>query len=120
MTNKAHVVLLVGAGLTFMTGIAYLSRRSRLSMRYTLGWLSIALLSLLYPLVLFAAPEISNFLGVQQLAIFLGLPLIIVILVCVQLSISVSGLLEQTRTLTESIAILEEQVASQVSEHNQE
>lgn len=112
MTTFSHVIVLASAGLLFISAIAHLSRRGRLSMRYTLGWLSIGFLSLLYPLVLIAASEISTFLGVQQLAVFLGMPLIILILVCVQLSISVSGLLERTRTLSESLAILEEHVSA--------
>lgn len=78
-------------------------------MRYTLGWLSIGILALMYPALLWASREISQVLQMQPVAILLGVPLIVMGLVCIQLSISVSGLTEQVRTLAESVAILESQ-----------
>jgi hypothetical protein len=107
--NKLHLAITLVAGFGFVTCIRFLARRGRLSMRYTLGWLLIGLMFLLYPIIVIAADEISDFLGVQQLAIFLGAPMIILVMVCVQLSISVSGLTEHVRTLTESIALLEQE-----------
>jgi hypothetical protein len=84
--NKLHLAITLVAGFGFVTCIRFLARRGRLSMRYTLGWLLIGLMFLLYPIIVIAADEISDFLGVQQLAIFLGAPMIILVMVCVQLS----------------------------------
>lgn len=107
--NTTHALIAILFGFVFVVLIRSLSRRGRLSMRYTLGWLSIGILALLYPGLLWASREISQVLQVQPLAILLGVPLIVTGLVCIQLSISVSGLTEQVRTLAESVAILEAQ-----------
>lgn len=104
--NLFHVLASALIGVTFIVVVRSLSRRGRLSMRYTLGWLLIGLLSLLYPGLLIVARNLADLLEVQPVAILLGMPLVILGLVCVQLSISVSGLTEQVRTLTEIVAVM--------------
>jgi hypothetical protein len=111
--RTSHVVIASLFGIGFIGVIRHLSRRGLLSIRYTLGWLLIGALALLYPLLLVVSREVSDFIHVQPAAILLGLPLIIVGLVCIQLSISVSGLIEQVRTLIETVAILRSRLDSE-------
>ena len=101
-----HAVFAAIFGLVFVSVIRKLSIREKLTMRYTLGWLLIGFLLLGYPLLLLGSQWLGRILDVQQLAILLGIPLIVVGAVCVQLSISVSGLTEQVRTLGEAVAHL--------------
>jgi hypothetical protein len=49
---------------------------------------------------------LGRILVVQPSVILLGVPLVIVGVVCIQLSITVSGLTEQVRTLGENVAHL--------------
>ena len=102
--NIAHIIFATIFGLFFLIAIRYLSKRGRLTMRYTLGWLLIGFFILGYPVLLIASQELGQILDMQPSAILLGVPLIIVGLVCLQLSITVSGLTEQVRTLGETIA----------------
>lgn len=108
MIHSVHVLLAGISGFAFIGLIRFLSRRGRLSLRYTLGWLIIGLLSLFYPILLLASEWVSELLDIQPAVVLIGLPLIVLLLVCIQLSISVSGLIEQVRVLLEEVAFLKE------------
>jgi len=104
--NIAHVVFAAISGLIFLITIRNLSVHGKLTMRYTLGWLLIGFFVLGYPVLLLVSQRLGRILDVQPSVILLGVPLIIVGVVCVQLSITVSGLSEQVRTLGETVAHL--------------
>ena len=104
--NIAHVIFATIFGLIFLIAIRSLSVKGKLTMRYTLGWLSIGLFVLGYPILLIASKRLGRILVVQPSVILLGVPLVIVGVVCIQLSITVSGLTEQVRTLGENVAHL--------------
>ena len=57
-----------------------------------------------YPILLHLSQRLGRILDVQPSVILLGVPLMIVGVVCIQLSITVSGLTEQVRTLGEMVA----------------
>ena len=102
-----HLAVLYSFGLFFIFLIRSLFRRGLLGMRYTLGWFVIGIGSLLYVPLLATSGPIAGYLQIQPVFILLGIPLIVVGLICLQLSISISGLSENVRTLTEMVAILE-------------
>ena len=104
--NIAHVISATIFGVIFLIAISSLSVKGKLTMRYTLGWLSIGFFVLGYPILLIVSQRLGRILVVQPSVILLGIPLIIVGVVCIQLSITVSGLTEQVRTLGETIAHL--------------
>ena len=104
--NIAHVVFAAISGLIFLITIRNLSVHGKLTMRYTIGWLLIGFFMLGYPILLIVSQRLGRILVVQPSVILLGIPLIIVGVVCIQLSITVSGLTEQVRTLGETIAHL--------------
>ncbi len=104
--NIAHVISATIFGVIFLIAIRSLSAKGKLTMRYTLGWLSIGFFVLGYPILLIVSQRLGRILVVQPSVILLGIPLIIVGVVCIQLSITVSGLTEQVRTLGETIAHL--------------
>lgn len=84
-----------------------LGRRGRLSFRYTLGWTALfgvgTFSSILLPLV----EPLADALEITPAAIVSILGLLLLLGICVQLSISISGIQEQTRRLSEKIALLE-------------
>ena len=102
--NIAHVVFAAISGLIFLITIRNLSVHGKLTMRYTLGWLLIGFFMLGYPILLHLSQRLGRILDVQPSVILLGVPLMIVGVVCIQLSITVSGLTEQVRTLGEMVA----------------
>jgi len=97
--------------VAFALGLAIcaysLGRRQLLSFRYAVGWLGflagVALLSLLSPLV----QPVATFVGVSPAIVVTGISAVALLVICLQLSISISGLQTQVRRLAEEIALRE-------------
>jgi hypothetical protein len=87
-----------------------LGRRGRLSFRYTVGWILLFGMGVLSALVLPLVEPIADTLEVTPAAIVAVLGLLLLLAICVQLSVSISGTQEQIRRLSEKIAMLESQV----------
>ena len=82
-----------------------LARAGKLSFRYAVGWSGFFLLSaLLSFFVPFASPA-SSLIGVTPGVIVTFVAALALLLICIQLSISISGLQEQVRRLTEEVAL---------------
>ncbi len=94
----------------FLVTVYRLGRRQFLSFRYTVGWMFLGVLGVLAGLLTpFAAP-IANNLKISPSAL-LGLgAVILLVTLCVQLSISISGMQQQIRRLAEEAAFLREEI----------
>ena len=91
-------------GLLVVIMVARLSRRGQLSFRYTIGWIGVASFGILAGLFVPLVEPIANALGLSAAAL-IGLgALVFITAIAIQLSISISGLQRQMRTLTETIA----------------
>lgn len=115
MDNAAwQVVAAAGLGMAFLVLVYFLARRQMLSFRYTAGWMTlfaflvVAVVAngFLVPLVEPVAEALDTTPSVL-LAIALVLLLTVI---CIQLSISISGMQEQNRRLAERIALLQRRV----------
>lgn len=99
-------------------GCLRLGRRGRLSFRYTVGWILLfgvgALSALLLPLV----EPVADFLNITPAAVVAVLGLLLLLAICVQLSVSISGSQEQIRRLSEKIALLEAKVEDNGEDHS--
>lgn len=99
-------------------GCLRLGRRGRLSFRYTVGWIFLfgvgALSALLLPLV----EPVADFLTITPAAVVAVLGLLLLLAICVQLSVSISGSQEQIRRLSEKIALLEAKVEDNGEDHS--
>jgi len=83
-----------------------LARTKKLSFRYAVGWLSICGLGLFAVVLIPLVKPISNQLRVSP-AVFFGLTAaVIFVSICIQLSISISGMQEQIRRIAEEQAHL--------------
>ena len=86
-------------------GVYWLARRQLLSFRYTAGWLALfgvgALSSALVPV----AQPLARLIDVTPGVIVSAAGVLTLLAICVQLSISISGLQEQVRILSEEIAL---------------
>jgi amino acid transporter len=96
--------------LVFVFVVHRLGRKQSLSFRYTVGWLILGMVGVLAGLLLPFAEPLAEKLHVQPAAL-LGLgALILLLLLCVQLSISISGLQEQVRKLAEEASYLRQEL----------
>jgi hypothetical protein len=86
-------------------GVYLLARRQVLSFRYTVGWLSLLALGVLSSVLLPVASPLADLIGVTPGVVVSAVGVLTLLAICVQLSISISGLQEQVRTLSEEIAL---------------
>lgn len=106
------VQTLVGAGvsLVFVLAVHRLGRRQRLSFRYAVGWMLLGSLGLVAGVLVPLAEPLADLLSVSPAAL-LGLGgMILLLVLCVQLSISISGLQEQVRSMAEESSFLREEI----------
>ena len=90
---------------TIAAVVAGLARKQLLTFRYAIGWMSLALVGALSSLFLQLVEPIANLLKLSPVAIVSSIGLLLLITICIQLSISISGLQAQMRSLAESQAI---------------
>jgi GT2 family glycosyltransferase len=100
------VIMMAGAvGLMVSTGV--LVRRRMLSIRYGLGWLTVSLLGLAGAPLLGVITAQVRHLGFTATGFSLGVLIAFLGLICLQLSISVSGLHGAIQDLSEHAALVE-------------
>ncbi len=110
MNHLLQILLTAAFGLLFVVLVVLISRRGNLSMRYTLGWLFVAGCIVLGGVFTGLLDPIARLLHVDTVAVVLALAMLGLLAITVQLSISVSGLIEHVRTLAEASAIHEEEI----------
>ena len=103
---------IIGAlfSLMFLTAVYRLGRSQRLSFRYTVGWMILGALGVLAGLLIPVAEPIAKQLQVAPSALLGVGAVILLVVLCVQLSISISGLQEQVRRIAEEIAFLRQEL----------
>ena len=111
MTNFQLAIAMI-LGIVFLLFIRLLSIRGRLSMRYTLGWALVGSSAVLMFPLLGLASFFADWLDIQASIVMLCLPILILLGISVQLSITVSGLTERLRILAEEIAFINAKINS--------
>ena len=107
MSSSATQTLLAAlVGLVVVVVVVRLSRRGSLSFRYTIGWVVVASLGILAGLFIPLAAPIAGAIGMSPAALLAVVALILFVAISIQLTISISGLQQQVRTLTEELARL--------------
>ena len=97
-------------GLALVVVVVRLSRRGQLSFRYTVGWIAVASIGILGGLMIPLAEPVAKALGLSAAALLALVALVFFVLIAIQLSISISGLQKQNRTLTEEVARLRHEI----------
>ena len=82
-----------------------LARSQLLSFRYTVGWLCLLLLTALSGILLPAIRPLAKSLSTTPGILVSGLAILILVLICIQLSVSISGLQKQVQSLAEDLAL---------------
>lgn len=104
--QSAQLLELVLISVVFVLIILRLARRRLISFRYAVGWLTLGVFVLIAGLLIPAASPLARFLQVGEFTIVAAAATAILLAVCVQLSISISGLQRQVQRLSEDIALL--------------
>ena len=104
-TYTLQSIVIATASLLMGGFVLLLARRQRLSFRYAVGWLLFLGLGAVSSLLLPAVQPISSALGVTPGVVVSSFAVIALLVICIQLSISISGLQEHVRTLAEELAL---------------
>jgi uncharacterized membrane protein YfcA len=111
MDQSVWQVLLAGIFSGLIAAVAYrLGRRGRLSFRYTIGWLALAAVGVFAGAFIPVVSPVADWLEISPAALVAVGAILLLVSICIQLSISISGLQEQIRRLVERLAILEQRL----------
>jgi hypothetical protein len=94
----------------FAVAVVVLSRKGRISFRYTIGWLALCALSAFGGLLLPVIEPLSRKFQLDAFSLVGALSITVLLSLCIQLSISISGLQSQLRKLNESFAIQQKEL----------
>ena len=114
MSRQAVQILEVATIAVLMGSfILAIARRQLISFRYTIGWLGLCAVTFLGALLVPVVEPIARFLKVDQFTIVGGSALLILLAICIQLSISISGLQRQLYEVNEIVALLRDKVENE-------
>ena len=105
---QAVLATLISA--VFLIAVYRLGRQQKISFRYTAGWLTLGVLGMAAGVFSPLAAPLSDRLNLSPAALLGVGGLLLVLVLCVQLSISISGLQEQVRTLAEEASYLRQEL----------
>ena len=95
----------------FAVAIVTLSRKERISFRYAVGWLTLSILSAAGGLLLPVIEPLSNKFQLDAFSLVGALAIIVLLSLCIQLSISISGLQRLLRKLNEDFALQKKEIS---------
>jgi hypothetical protein len=87
--------------------VIILARRQKLSFRYAAGWLVLLTLTALSGILIPATRPLAESLSTTPGVLVSGMAILILVLICIQLSVSISGLQKQIQKLAEELALQE-------------
>ncbi|MCU1490187.1 MAG: hypothetical protein JWM85_1592 [Acidimicrobiaceae bacterium] len=107
---STQAVIVMAGAVALMVSTVFLVRRGLLSLRYGLGWLTVSVLGFVgTPLLSVAASQVRH-LGFTPTGFSLGVLIAFLGLICLQLSISLSGLHRAIQDISEHAALVEQRL----------
>ncbi|HEV7585635.1 MAG TPA: DUF2304 family protein [Solirubrobacteraceae bacterium] len=107
---STQAVIVMAGAVALMVSTVFLVRRGLLSLRYGLGWLTVSILGFIgTPLLSVAASQVRH-LGFTPTGFSLGVLIAFLGLICLQLSISLSGLHRAVQDISEHAALVEQRL----------
>ncbi len=100
-----QAIEIAAVALVFAISILYLARRQRISFRYTIGWLTLCVVSAFTGLLIPLIKPLATKLQLDAFALIGASAIIILLALCIQLSISISGMQKQLQQLNEDLAL---------------
>ena len=96
---------IAAVALVFTLTVLYLAQRQRISFRYTMGWLTLCVISAFTGLLIPLIKPLAAKLQLDAFALIGASAIIILLALCIQLSISISGMQRQVQQLNEDLAL---------------
>ena len=106
-SDVVRVVVAAAVGLTFATFIYRAARRQILNFQFTAGWLVLCALGVFAGLLAPLVVPIGERMKLSSAGLLAAGGISLVVVICVQLSINITVLQSQVRTLTEKVAELD-------------
>lgn len=100
-----QAIEIAAVALVFTISILYLARHQRISFRYTIGWLALCVISAFTGLLIPLIKPLATRLQLDAFALIGACAIIILLALCIQLSISISGIQKQLQQLNEDLAL---------------
>jgi hypothetical protein len=91
--------------LIFGIVVLYLSQKQAISFRYTVGWLMLCAIGMSTGFLIPVIGPLTSILQLDAFAFVGGAAIIVLLAICIQLSISISGLQRQLQRVNEEIAL---------------
>lgn len=108
--QSTQTVLTAIISLVFVLIIHRLGRNQTLSFRYTVGWMILGGLGVIAGVILPVTAPLADRVNLSAAALLAIGAVILLVVLCVQLSISISGMQEQIRRLAEEAGYLREEL----------
>jgi hypothetical protein len=109
--QQVQAIELAVISCLFGISVITLSRRGRISFRYTVGWLTLSVLSAIGGLLLPIIEPLSDKFRLDAFAFVGAIAVVVLLSLCIQLSISISGLQRLLRKLNEDFALQKKEIS---------
>ena len=107
-----HAIFLAICGVCLLLLTLVLVRRGLLTARYALGWVCVSAVAVLgAPIFAFLSTQVA-FVRLTPAGFSLVVAILFLLAVCVQLSVSLSGLIDSTQDIAERLALVEAETRS--------
>jgi hypothetical protein len=103
--QAAQALEIAVVSLAFAIFVVYLARKQRISFRYTVGWLVLCVIGALSGLLIPVITPLALALQLDAFSLVGAAAIVVLLVLCVQLSISISGLQRQVQLLNEDLAL---------------
>jgi hypothetical protein len=101
-----QIIEIMGLAVCAIALVLFLSKKQLLSFRYTMGWILLCVLTILGALLIPFIEPISEFLRIGPFVVIGAIGLFTLLGICIQLSISISGMQRHISRLNEELALL--------------
>jgi hypothetical protein len=108
--QAAQALEIAVVSLAFAIFVVYLARKQRISFRYTVGWLVLCVIGALSGLLIPVITPLASALQLDAFSLVGAAAIVVLLALCVQLSISISGLQRQVQLLNEDLALYKQAV----------
>ena len=103
--HVAQALEIAAVAVVFILSILYLAQKQRISFRYAIGWLTLCIIAGFTGLLIPIFEPLAAKLQIDAFALIGAGAIIVLLSLCIQLSISISGLQKQVSLLNEDLAL---------------
>jgi hypothetical protein len=100
-----HAAIVGSLSLALMVIVFLMAQKQKISFRYAAGWTILFGVGLLGGIVVPLVEPLADLLHLAPISIVVGSAVLALLAICVQLTVSISGLQHQVRQLAEKIAL---------------